>query len=403
MCIPAFAQPLTALSPSFRQNRYPPLSRAPLTNLSYQRRSHLRHRSFDAPSSSLGPPSTQAYNVICFGELLYDLMSKTPNASLSDNSAWSAFPGGCPANVAACLSALGTRVSLVSTVGDDRAGHALKHHFAALGVDTRLIQHAAQAPTRHIYVRRFSDGERQFVGFNGDNAAFADTTSITLDSSDLDENTLVISGTMGAAFAPSGESLLSVLENSGGAKVVIDVNWRQQIWGMDDLWTEVDARNKILDMLLHFNSNLFIVKASTEDIAFLFGEYVAISSLEDPCIVRQKFQLKGNTGVIVTDGENGASCAFGNDTDDSVLTVRTAAFTPATGVVDTTGAGDAFIAGFVSEWINKGAQDHLLNDPQYLTQIMWFAAKVAAVVVSGDGATEPLKSRSQVVNFSGSF
>lgn len=338
---------------------------------------------------------TQSPLILCYGELLYDFMSNTPAASLSDPSAWTTYPGGSPANVAACLASLGCPVALASAVGDDQAGHSLKRHFHKMGVDVSRVSHIAKTRTRRIFVRRTLDGEREFVGFDGDNSRFADTKYIRMPSFDGD---FVVSGTIGAAFEGSEESLNELMQMTG-VKVVLDVNWREQIWA--GLWTEGEAREKILQ--LTSSDGVFLVKASIEDVEFLLGEKCASEALANPNIVRKELGMMDHGGVIVTAGGKGASCVFGGGHANNVVTASTGAFVPSGGVVDTTGAGDGFLAAFLAELAKTGCGDDVLRHENELQRIMEFSAKVAGIVVGGHGAIDSLKSRRQVDLMTGTF
>ena len=64
--------------------------------------------------------------VTCFGELLIDMVSPTPDASLGEATNFIKAPGGAPANVAVGVKRLGIDSAFVGSVGDDPFGHALR-------------------------------------------------------------------------------------------------------------------------------------------------------------------------------------------------------------------------------------------------------------------------------------
>lgn len=332
--------------------------------------------------------------IVCFGEMLYDLMSKTADADTNDPSAWVAYAGGAPTNVACALSALGIRVGLITTVGADDAGSTLIDLLRERGVDVSAINESKERRTRRIFVRRDLTGERKFVGFDGDNESFADAAYISpegVPKKMLENAAAFVSGTIAVAFDGSGRAFDDLAKSAREADVlvVVDINWRDRIWAH---WDDDSARNRILSALKVAD----VVKASEEDIEFLYGIEAASTALDDPESIRRKIDCRG---IFVTAGGNGASCAF-KAAHGGVATARVQSFKPEVGVIDTTGAGDAFLAACLTWFVE---QKGFPSDQSGLYEMLSFAARVAGVVVAGDGAIDPLKSRKQVDSLTGSF
>lgn len=338
--------------------------------------------------------SDSSPQIVCFGEMLYDLMSNTADADTNDLSAWTAYAGGAPTNVACALSALGMRVGLISTVGADDAGSTLINLMKERGIDVSAINESKERSTRRIFVRRDLTGERKFVGFDGDNESFADAAYIApegVPKSMIEKAAAFVAGTIAVAFDGSGRAFddLAKSARDAGVLVVVDINWRDRIWAH---WDDDSARNRILSALKVAD----VVKASVEDIEFLYGEELALNALNDPESIRYQIDC---SGIFVTAGGDGASCAFMNDEGD-VATAYIQAFKPDVGVIDTTGAGDAFLAACLTWYVE---QKGFPTDEKGLYNMLKFAARVAGVVVAGDGAIDPLKNRNQVESLAGSF
>lgn len=343
--------------------------------------------------------------VLCHGELLYDLMSRTPDAAMSDATAWTQHPGGCPTNVAAVLNALGSSVTLSSPVGDDDYGRSLKDDMAIRGIDVSGVHTVAKRRTRRIFVRRCESGEREFVGYDGSNNCFADTMYMPVDEALVGRHCMIVSGTMGLAFEGSAKTVAELIASAKHAKVpvVLDVNWRDKIWSG---WDLAKARLEIIHLLKQAS----IVKASIDDLAFLFDERVAEQALDTPEIV---MQLIGGEvqGVVATAGERGAAAAFsrfnhrdGINYRNDYIKARVGAFVTDSGVVDSTGAGDAFLSGFLCDLVKRDHGDRdIVDNAKQLENMLRFAARVAGVVVSGHGASDPVKSRQQVERVIGAF
>ncbi len=104
------------------------------------------------------------------------------------------------------------------------------------------------------------------------------------------------------------------------------------------------------------------------------------------------------TGAIVTSGERGAAYSFCVPGFDPVVG-RVPSFTPPGGTaVDSTGAGDAFLAGFLSELFAKGGIP-ALTDPLRVKEMATFGSAVAAHVIAGKGAVAPQPGREKVEVF----
>lgn len=346
-------------------------------------------------------PITQAPlgtpQVICFGEILHDLLSRSPDADISDLSEWEAYTGGAPANVAACLAALGTPVAYIGNVGDDETGVDCIKTLRDRNVDISGVNVLPSRSTRRVFVRR-REGERSFVGFAGDNTEFADTVELdveTLPGVLFYASRAFVSGTLSLAFPGSAHSLRETIKMAQMCKLMIllDVNWRDKMWANV---SSDEARSKIMDVLKCAD----IVKASLEDIEFLLGKEAADRAFDDPFATSKQIG-GGKRGIIVTGGGEGVSYAFWEeDAKTPVVARKIKATPPPGGVVDTTGAGDALVAAFLSELLVQGGQA-VLTDPQAIEKIMSFAVKVASVVVSGTGAMDPLQSREQVLSLTG--
>ena len=107
--------------------------------------------------------------VICVGEALIDRIRNKSNQGFTD------FFGGAPANVACALSRLGAKVSFIGSLGNDAFGEDFNNLLIQRGINTSGLQQDTLRPTRVVLVRRDSDGERCFEGFEGDKGlGFAD-------------------------------------------------------------------------------------------------------------------------------------------------------------------------------------------------------------------------------------
>ena len=120
--------------------------------------------------SALQAAATDSPEVLCVGDALFDCIANNeakgwPISRVLDEGAWTAFPGGAPANVATALVKLGTASTFAGCLGADADGDALQALLEEVGVDTSLVTRSVAKPTRRIMVERALDGERSFACF----------------------------------------------------------------------------------------------------------------------------------------------------------------------------------------------------------------------------------------------
>lgn len=280
---------------------------------------------------------------------------------------------------------------MVGNVGDDEAGQALVEGLRQGCVNVEGMGVAVGRKTRRVFVRRDDDGERAFVAFSGTNAEFADTVGVEEERVPgvlFYAARVLVTGTLGLAFSGSRRMVREMVEVARMCKlhVVVDVNWRPVFW--EGQLGDEEARMEIL----RFVRGADYVKIGRDEVSFLLGEEIAGRSMEKP---EEVLEVLGGscTGVIVTDGGEGSSYAFLGG--EKMVAGHVEAFPPPCGVVDTTGAGDAYLAGFLSEMLRLGGT-FALRDDEKTRRIVEFAAAVAAFVVGGLGPTGPMPSREVV-------
>ena len=301
--------------------------------------------------------------VICLGEILFDCLAAELGKSVSEVTSWTSYPGGAPANVACALVKLGTSAAFIGCVGKDPLGQELVSLLNSIGVDTSGVQYDETNPTRQVYVTRTEQGDRIFAGF-GDRAAdrFADAylQAHLLPQELFLEAEYLVLGTLELAYPASRMAVFRALElaEEYHLKIILDVNWRSMFWLneqealplINKLWQYVD-----------------FLKLAEEEAQWLFktADAGAISS-----------RLDTVEGVLVSNGDAQVSyCLCDNEGTVKPMKVK---------VEDTTGAGDAFIAGFIHQLCQQGVQK--LDDPQVAQEIVRYACAVGGLTTTKSGA-----------------
>eukprot|EP00873_Tetraselmis_striata_P003111 jgi/Tetstr1/423375/TSEL_014062.t1 len=300
--------------------------------------------------------------VITIGEALFDCLAADDQMGKlrADVESWTPFPGGAPANVATALSQLGVKCTFFTALGKDEFGDQLVALLEERGVDLSGVQRVEQ-PTRDVYVERSINGDRNFAGFGAPADSYADCfiDSAKLPMELIDDAMVVVSGTLGLAYPVTRKTMEEVVARAkaAGTAVLIDVNWRPV-----------------------FFDDHAAAKAMIEE-----------KALENPELVLAK--LPNAAGVLVTAGEFGATYCFRTADGKHV-----SSFLPALDikVEDTTGAGDAFTAGFLKAFVSAGGVAELQAKPELLEAALKYACSTGALTCMGKGAIAPQPKPDQV-------
>jgi fructokinase len=326
-----------------------------------------------------------APQVICLGEALVDRLGPLGgDPAVASPDQCDDRLGGAPANVVCGLARLGTASAFVGRLGMDPIGEAFTHLFAQRGVDLSALQHDLICPSRIVLVRRDAGGERSFGGFAGDRGeGFADQA--------LDAAVLQVAlppllaaarwlqvGTIPLATAASAEAMRLALRLAADAGVLLalDLNWRPTFWNpaaAPDAGPSAQAQAAMRPLL----EQAALLKLAAEEAQWLFGS-------RDPVVIRAG--LPQHPAVVVTDGGAQLAWCFGSSSG-----VMPAYPVP---VADSTGAGDAFLAGLLHQ---------LCLHPEQLdggcTEALRFASACGALVCGGAGAIDPQPNQPQVEQF----
>lgn len=314
--------------------------------------------------------------VLCLGEILFDFLSDQPGVPYEEVTSWTPYPGGAPANVATALVKLGTPSAFIGCVGQDDDGDALVKVLQDVGVNIEGIQRHSKAPTRGVYVVRSATGDRTFAGFGtAPTTEFADThlNAAQVPVNLFESADFLVLGTLGMAYPESREATLQALSLADQyfIKVLLDVNWRPVFWTHPN-----DAPNIIRDLIKQID----FLKLSDEEAVWLFDT-------TDPGVIAHR--LETVEAVLVTAGEKGcAYCINGYEGKFPAFQMP---------VVDTTGAGDAFAAGFLHQLCNQ--ELHTLTNPEIVASIIRYASAVGALTTTKAGAIAAQPTAAEVEEF----
>jgi len=306
--------------------------------------------------------------IVVLGEALIDLFAEKGTA-LHNARSLHPSPGGAPANVAVALARLGVNVGFIGKVGNDDFGRYLIELLASEGVDITHFTIDPRGPTMLAIVARPSATEQQFILYNGANSL--------LSADELSKEYIISAGTFiysSITLATDGRDAVHQAvywANDAGNQVIFDVNLRPLLWADLDM-----ARQRINESI----DSATVVKMNEAELEFVTGT-------GNPVVGSQQLINRGVQMCCVSLGADGAFFNNGN----------ACGFVPSfsVDVKDTTGSGDAFVAGLGMQLnqLNKSVNslDHLA-----LYRIVSFANACGALTTTKFGAMSALPKLSAV-------
>jgi fructokinase len=315
--------------------------------------------------------------VLCLGEILVDRLSDQPGRDLAQVESWTDYAGGAPANVATALVKLGTSAGFIGAIGNDLRGNDLVALLTQLKINITGVQRL-NASTRSVLVVRSATGDRTFAAFGDgiDTTDFADTklNAALLPQELFEQAKYLVLGTLEMAYDASRSATEQAifLAKRSGMQIVLDVNWRPVFWPDK---TIAPALIKTLIAAVDY------LKLADEESRWLF-------QTTDPQVIAAQFP--NLSAVLVTAGEQGCDYwIMGN-------TSHVSAFNHLT-VVDTTGAGDSFLAGFIAQMSRLDRAT--LQEAQVADRVVRYASAVGALTTTQAGAIAAQPNVSQVTDF----
>ena len=320
--------------------------------------------------------STRARTAIaCFGEALIDFLAEPAIGDAPRR--FIEHAGGAPANVAIGVARLGGDARFVGMLSQDMFGDTLLAQFARHGVDVAQVRRTAQARTALAFVSLAPDGERSFNFYRPPAAdllfrvqdfvpsAFASFAAFHACSNSLTEPGIAEATLHGMRLA-----------TQAGALVSFDANLRPALWpaGADPLpqvWQALE--------LAH------VVKLSRDELRAMTCHG------GDDAVVERLFA--GATQVVlVTDGASPIRW-WTRATSGTAPTLPVDA-------VDTTAAGDAFVAGLlqglVERGIDRGGIAGAFDDETTRGGLLRQAAACGALAATRLGAFAAMPARPDV-------
>ncbi|MFD2933206.1 carbohydrate kinase family protein [Spirosoma flavum] len=278
------------------------------------------------------PP--RPYALLSVGELLADFIGHHVTNSLLDAQDFRRYQGGSPANMATNMARLGNKAALVSCVGNDNIGKYLIRQVEESGVDTQFITSDPLEPTSIVLVSRTA-GTPDFVAYRH---ADCQLTPDQLPDSLLAQAQLFHTTCFALSRQPAQNTIVDAAKRAkaAGCQVTIDTNYAPSIW---------PDRQQAWRVLTDYCSAGALVKISEDDAERLYGE------VQTPERILSDFHQMGASVICLTLGPNGSIVSYQEGEKQTHVPGKKI------DVVDVTGAGDAYWAGFLTAYLDGHAPE----------------------------------------------
>lgn len=261
--------------------------------------------------------------------------------------------GGSPLNVAIGLARLDRPTRLFTSMGDDARGQLLLSRLSAEGVD--VTHSRSTVPTSTASASIDAAGQATY--------AFELTWDPHFDD-ELPALGALHFGSLGSVVGPGAAEVARIVDTyRGEALISYDPNWRAGV-------VDGDPRSVVETNAARAD----IVKLSADDAAFAYPA-------DDLDTVAQNLLALGPALVVITKGAEGASAWTHN-------VAKHCTATPVD-VVDTVGAGDAFMATLLSELGGMSRDQVAALNKRELELVLEFGSFVAGRTCERAGADPP--------------
>jgi ribokinase len=259
------------------------------------------------------------------------------------NAELSTHNGGKGANQAAAAALLGTSVTMLGRVGDDEFGEPLVQALREKGIDTSLVERASGKSTGAAFITVTPDGENAITVAPGANRSLSP-------------------GDVEAAVEAIGEARVFVAQMEVPVQTVlraVEISAEKGTRALVNLAPTFEVPRELLEKLDPLVVN-------EHEAAFLLGREV--EGVKGALSAAPELLSAGPRSAVITIGENGAVLADGESVEHLPA--------PEVDVVDTTGAGDAFVGALATQ-IARGAS---------LQEAVAYAVRAGAAAVTKEGA-----------------
>jgi 2-dehydro-3-deoxygluconokinase len=314
-------------------------------------------------ASNVDTSASHGTDVITLGETMALMAAATPGP-LAHVDSLKLGIGGAESNVAIGLRRLGHSVAWIGRVGADSLGDLVQRELTAEGIHLICHRDTASPTGLMIKERRTSSGVKVWyyrAGSAGSNLAPTDIPAEAITHARL----LHLTGITPALSSNAANAAKYALDCAidAGTTISFDFNYRSSLW----------SREEAARVFRHYAARVDIVFAGEDEAEILVGESPS------PLEAARRISHLGPSQVIIKRGAAGCLALIdGIAYEQPAVPVK---------VEDTVGAGDAFVAGYLSEMLRGSEARERLQT----------AVQTGAFVCQVPGDWEGLPTRSDLI------
>jgi len=327
---------------------------------------------------------SRSFDVICLGRAAVDLYGQQVGGRLEDMQTLAKYLGGSSGNLAAGLARLGSRSSMLTRVGDEHMGRFVREALQSEGVD---VGHVVTDPTRltglvilgisdhesfpHIFFReRCADLGIETSDFDADYIASSRALAITGTHLSTDQSFEVVS----KAIALAKET---------GTKVILDIDYRPVFWGLTAQGSGEErfiASDVVTERIQSVLGDCDILVGTEEEVHIAGGDTDTLTALRNIRKVSAAALVlkRGPIGCAIFAADIPASLDDGIAVDGVEVEV-----------LNTLGAGDAFLSGFLHGWLEGESWEDCAR----------YGNACGALVVSRHGCTPAMPTKIELSDY----
>jgi len=299
--------------------------------------------------------------IICAGEVLYDMISQEPGKTVGDTVRFEKRIGGSPFNICCGLSRLGESVSFFSQIADDSFGKSIETDLKKAGVDLKNTSVKEGSKTSLAFAAVDDEGKADYE-FYRDNTADCLISIEQAEAVNLKDCVLFHFGSLAIIDRPGNTAYIRLFNRATEMGVMTSFDPNVRAFYIKDKAEYLDT----VDGIIRKTS---VLKLSDEDLFYITG-------INEPEKALEKLPKSTERLDFVTLGK--AGCLIHKDG----LFKKIEGYS--VDVVDTVGCGDAFMAAILKKIRNRDAYKPI-SDFELMEQAARFATACSAIVATRQG------------------
>lgn len=286
-------------------------------------------------------------DLVTVGRVSVDLYGQQIGGRLEDMASFAKAVGGCPANIAIGAARLGLKSALLSRVGDEAMGRFVREQLQREGVNVEALKTDPDRLTALVLLGVRDEERFPLIFYRTDCAdAALDESDVVKDFIARARAVLVTGTHFARKNTADAQKKVIRLAQENGARVICDIDFRPNLWGLAGHGAGESRFVASSDVTAH-------VQAILPDCDLIVGTeeelHVAGGSIETMEALRAIRKLAPKALIVAKRGALGCA-AFSGPIPTSLDDGINGPGFPVE-VYNVLGAGDAFLAGFLSGWL----------------------------------------------------